>query len=102
MLWLPICNLALDYPILGIFPVEYFDDDENSTESLTGGLRDNAQKINGLAGTTLATYVFHTVSVVVFHSPLLSDQHSTELLYNCNRFNSWLCFHLEAQPCYDG
>ena len=55
MFWLRICILPLDGTILNMFLVEYFDKDENSTGSLTGGLSDNAQKINGLAGTTLAT-----------------------------------------------
>lgn len=33
--------------------IEYFDKDENSTGSLTSGLSDNPQKVNGLAGVTL-------------------------------------------------
>lgn len=47
---LHISNLPSDCPILAISLVEYFDKGENSTGSLTGGLSDNAQKINGLAG----------------------------------------------------
>jgi hypothetical protein len=37
----------------GIFAVEFFDKDTNSSGGLTGSLSDNAQKINGLAGITL-------------------------------------------------
>lgn len=35
------------------FPVEFFDREENATGSLTSGLSDNPQKVNGLAGVTL-------------------------------------------------
>lgn len=39
--------------------IEFFDREENSTGSLTTGLADNPQKIYGLAGVTLGTYVFY-------------------------------------------
>jgi ATP-binding cassette subfamily B (MDR/TAP) protein 1 len=38
--------------------IEFFDREENSTGSLTSGLSSNPQKIFGLAGITLGTYVF--------------------------------------------
>jgi ATP-binding cassette, subfamily B (MDR/TAP), member 1 len=47
--------------------VEFFDKDENSTGGLTGSLSDNAQKINGLAGITLGTYVFPRVAQNLTH-----------------------------------
>lgn len=55
MFELRIWNLSSECPVLGMFPVEYFNKDENSTGSLTAGLSDNAEKISGLAGTTLGT-----------------------------------------------
>ena len=33
--------------------VEFFDQDHNSTGSLTSALSENPQKVNGLAGVTL-------------------------------------------------
>ncbi|KAF8585704.1 P-loop containing nucleoside triphosphate hydrolase protein [Ramaria rubella] len=37
--------------------IVFFDEDRNSTGSLTSGLSDNPQKVNGLAGITLGTIV---------------------------------------------
>jgi ATP-binding cassette subfamily B (MDR/TAP) protein 1 len=47
--------VSSDCSTFDISSVEYFDKDENSTGGLTASLSDNAQKINGLAGITLAT-----------------------------------------------
>lgn len=44
--------------------IEFFDKDENSTGGLTASLSDNAQKISGLAGITLATIVQSCSTVV--------------------------------------
>ena len=49
------CVLSVCLTPVGNPPVEFFDKDENSTGGLTASLSDNAQKINGLAGITLAT-----------------------------------------------
>jgi len=47
--------LSVCLTLVGNPPVEFFDKDENSAGGLTASLSDNAQKINGLAGITLAT-----------------------------------------------
>ncbi|KIL58420.1 hypothetical protein M378DRAFT_27545 [Amanita muscaria Koide BX008] len=44
--------------------VEYFDKDENSSGALTSGLSDNPQKVNGLAGLTLAAIIMSLSTVI--------------------------------------
>ncbi|KZT18619.1 P-loop containing nucleoside triphosphate hydrolase protein [Neolentinus lepideus HHB14362 ss-1] len=44
--------------------IEYFDKEENSTGSLTSGLSDNPQKVNGLAGITLGA-IMQSISTLV-------------------------------------
>ncbi|THH03905.1 hypothetical protein EW145_g5914 [Phellinidium pouzarii] len=44
--------------------IVFFDEDKNSTGTLTAGLSDNPQKVNGLAGITLGTIV-QSVSTII-------------------------------------
>ncbi|KAG1908571.1 P-loop containing nucleoside triphosphate hydrolase protein [Suillus fuscotomentosus] len=45
--------------------IEYFDNDKNSTGTLTSNLSENPQRINGLAGITLGTIIQSIATLVV-------------------------------------
>lgn len=45
--------------------IEYFDNDENRTGTLTSSLSENSQRINGLAGVTLGTIIQCIATLVV-------------------------------------
>ncbi|KAG2160205.1 P-loop containing nucleoside triphosphate hydrolase protein [Suillus bovinus] len=45
--------------------IEHFDDDKNSTGTLTSNLSENPQRINGLAGITLGTIIQSVATLVI-------------------------------------
>ncbi|CDZ97501.1 p-loop containing nucleoside triphosphate hydrolase protein [Phaffia rhodozyma] len=44
--------------------IAWFDEEKNSTGALTSSLSDNAQKVNGLAGTTLGTIIQSIATII--------------------------------------